>query len=152
MHFQTRNTMNNSTTEHLDKILSAISSEKEMVSFMKIPKVVSGFTSFHDYFQSLESVQSMGSSELISKSSLERSYYYQIMKGTKKPGRDKVLRLCLAAGLNLHQTKRALELSGNASLYSRNPRDIILAVAINQKSGVIETNLLLSNYGEQPLG
>lgn len=143
--------MDNSTTEHLDNILSKINSEKRMAAFMKSPKVTDNFTSFSEYFASLEAVQAIGNSELIRKSSLERSYYYQIMKGTKKPGRDKVLRLCLAAGLNLRQTKRALELSGNAVLYSRNPRDIILAFAINQESGVIETNLLLNKYGEHPL-
>ncbi|MEE3472219.1 MAG: XRE family transcriptional regulator, partial [Butyrivibrio hungatei] len=85
------------------------------------------------------------------RSSLERSYYYQIMKGTRSPGRDKVLRLCLAAELTLRQTTRALELSGNAPLYPKNRRDIILTVAINQKAGVIDANLLLSKYGEEPL-
>jgi hypothetical protein len=62
-----------------------------------------------------------------------------------------VLRLCLAAELSLRQTTRALELSGNAPLYTKNRRDIILTVAINQKAGVIDANLLLSKYGEEPL-
>ena len=51
----------------------------------------------------------------------------------------------------LRQTTRALELSGNAPLYPKNRRDIILTVAINQKAGVIDANLLLSKYGEEPL-
>ena len=115
------------------------------------PKVTDSFHSFPKYFESLESVQALGSGELIKRSSLERSYYYQIMKGTRSPGRDKVLRLCLAAGLTLRETTRALELSGNAPLYPKNRRDIILTVAINQKAGVIDANLLLSKYGEEPL-
>ena len=73
------------------------------------------------------------------------------MKGTRSPGRDKVLRLCLAAGLNLRETTRALELSGNAVLYARNRRDIILTVAVNQMADVDDTNLLLFRYGEKPL-
>ena len=93
----------------------------------------------------------MDSRNLIRSSGLERSYYYQVMKGTRRPGRDKVLRLCLAAGLNLKETTRALELSGNAVLYPRSRRDIILTVAINQKAGVDDTNLLLYKYGEEPL-
>ena len=76
---------------------------------------------------------------------------YQVMKGTRSPGRDKVLRLCLGAGLTLRETTRALELSGNAVLYSRKRRDIILTVAINQKAGVDDANLLLYKYGEEPL-
>ena len=93
----------------------------------------------------------MESSELIGKSGLERSYYYQVMKGTRSPGRDKVLRLCLAAGLSLRETTRALELSGNAPLYPKNRRDIILTVSVNQSASVDDANLLLYKYGEEPL-
>ena len=73
------------------------------------------------------------------------------MKVTRSPGRHKVLRLCIAAGLTLRETTRALELSGNAPLYPRNRRDIILTVAINQSASVDDANLLLFKYGEEPL-
>lgn len=143
--------MDESTTKQLESVLADIDSEKKMTLFMQDPKVTDGFHSFPEYFESLEAVKSIDSVELIRRSSLERSYYYQIMKGTRKPGRDKVIRLCLAAGLSLHETTRALELSGNATLYPKRRRDIILTVAINQKAGVINTNLLLDKYGESPL-
>ena len=143
--------MDESTTKQLESVLADIDSEKKMALFMQDPKVTDGFNTFPEYFESLESVKAIGSVELIHRSSLERSYYYQIMKGTRKPGRDKVIRLCLAAGLNLRETTRALELSGNATLYPKRRRDIILTVAINQKAGVINTNLLLDKYGESPL-
>lgn len=122
-----------------------------MEEYMECPKITDHFRSFPEYYQSLPEVQTKESSELIKGSGLERSYYYQVMKGTRNPGRDKVLRLCLAAGLNLRETTRALELSGNAVLYSRSRRDIILTVAVNQEAGVIDTNLLLDKYGEEPL-
>lgn len=143
--------MDESTTKQLESVLADIDSEKKMALFMQDPKVTDGFNTFPEYFESLEAVKAIGSVELIHRSSLERSYYYQIMKGTRKPGRDKVIRLCLAAGLNLRETTRALELSGNAALYPKRRRDIILTVAINQKAGVINTNLLLDKYGESPL-
>ena len=143
--------MNESTTKQLENILSNIDSEKQMEEYMELPKVTDSFQSFSEYFQSLEAVKALGNSALITASGLERSYYYQVMKGTRQPGRDKVLRLCLAAGLSLRETTRALELSSNAILYSRSRRDIILTVAINQKAGVIDANLLLDKYGEEPL-
>ena len=143
--------MDESTTKQLENILSTIDSAKQMEAFMKEPRVTDAFRTFPDYYQSLEAVKALGSSELIQQSGLERSYYYQVMKGTRNPGRDKVLRLCLAAGLTLRETTRALELSGNAPLYPRRRRDIILTVAINQKAGVIDANLLLDKYGEEPL-
>ena len=143
--------MRDSTTSDLARILSNIDSTKEMEQYMEIPKVADGFRSFPEYFQSLDKVKEMDRGELIRNSGLERSYFYQVMKGTRSSGRDKVLRLCLAAGLNLRQTTRALELSGNAALYARNRRDIILTVAVNQMADVDDTNLLLFRYGERPL-
>ena len=143
--------MDESTTRKLSDVLSNIDNTKDMEKFMAEPKVTDSFKNFPDYFRSLDSVQKMESSELIRKSGLERSYYYQVMKGTRSPGRDKVLRLCLAAGLSLRETTRALELSGSAVLYPRNRRDIIITVAINQLATVNDTNLLLYKYGEAPL-
>ena len=141
----------NSTTGQLADILSEIDSTKEMEQYLETPKVADSFHSFPEFFRSLPAYGAMDSGDLILQSGLERSYFYQVMKGTRSPGRDKVLCLCLAAGLSLKETTRALELSGNAVLYPRNRRDIILTVAINQKAGVIDTNLLLTQYGEKPL-
>ena len=144
--------MKDSTTSNLSRILGNIDSFQEMEEYLQIPGVSDGFQNFSDYFRSLEPVRDMESQDLIRSSGLERSYFYQVMKGRRSPGRDKVLRLCLAAGLNLRETTRALELSGNAVLYPRRRRDIILTVAVNQMADVDDTNLLLYKYGEKPLG
>ena len=93
----------------------------------------------------------MTDTEIIDASGIERSYYYQIMKGTKNPSRDKVIRLCIGTGLTLRETTRMLELSEHATLYSKNRRDIIISVAINQHISVIDTNILLDKYNEVPL-
>ena len=47
------------------------------------------------------------------------------MKGTRKPGRDKLLRLSIGAGLTLRETTRVLELSEMATLYPKSRRDMI---------------------------
>lgn len=143
--------MDESTTRKLSEVLSNIDNTRDMEKFMEEPKVVDSFKNFPDYFRSLPSVQKFDSSELIQRSGLERSFYYQVMKGTRNPSRDKVLRLCIGAGLSLRETTRALELSGNAPLYPKNRRDIILTVAINQNASVDDANLLLYKYGEEPL-
>lgn len=144
--------MEESTTSNLAKVLTNIDSAQEMEQYLELPEVVNSCQTFPEYFRSLTAVREMDTGELIRSSGLERSYYYQVMKGTRSPGRDKVLRLCLAAGLNLRETTRALELSGNAVLYPRKRRDIILTVAVNQMADVDDTNLLLFKYGEKPLG
>ena len=150
-YFDQGDTMDESTTRKLSDVLSGIDNTKDMEKFMEEPKVIDSFKNFPDYFRSLSAVQQLESGELIQRSGLERSFYYQVMKGTRNPSRDKVLRLCIAAGLTLRETTRALELSGNAPLYPKNRRDIILTVAINQNASVDDANLLLFKYGEEPL-
>ncbi len=107
--------------------------------------------SFIDYYRSLEKVMRMPNSEIIKNGDLEKSYFYQILKGNRIPGRDKVIRLCLGAGLTVEETSQALILNENAPLYLKKKRDRILAFAVKKGLSVTETNLLLDEKGEQPL-
>ena len=120
--------MDKSTTKQLADILAKIDSMKEMEQYMEIPKVKGNFGNFAEYFRSLPDVHKMDSAELIRKSGLERSYFYQVMKGTRNPGRDKVL-------------------THPVTMYAKQ----VLTVAINQEAGVDEANLLLFKYNEDPL-
>lgn len=144
--------MDETTTSRLADVLNRIDSEQELSEYLDQPKVSDGFTSFAQYYQSLPGVRALDSSELIAGSGIERSYFYQIMSGRKThPGRDKIIALCLAARLDRDQTKRALELGGEAPLYARNRRDAIISFAIGQGLGVQDTNLLLDRFAELPI-
>ena len=141
-----------STTRNLGDILSKIDNTAEMEKYFDNPKITDSFSSFIDYLRSIIEAKKITDSELITKSGIEKSYYYQIMKGSRNPGRDKVIRLSIAAGLTNRETTRTLELSGNAPLYPKNRRDIIITVGINQHASVDDINLLLDKYKEEPLG
>ena len=143
--------MDKSTTGKLAEVLATIDNTQDMEKFMEQPKVTDSFKTFPEYYRSLSRVKETTDSALIELSGIERSYYYQIMKGKRHPSRDKILRLCIGAGLTLRETTRALELSENAPLYPKSRRDIIITVAINQSATVIDTNLLLFDYGEKAL-
>ena len=143
--------MDKSTTGKLAEVLATIDNTQDMEKFMEQPKVTDSFKTFPEYYRSLSKVKETADSALIELSGIERSYYYQIMKGKRHPSRDKILRLCIGAGLTLRETTRALELSENAPLYPKSRRDIIITVAINQSATVIDTNLLLFEYGENAL-
>ena len=143
--------MDKSTTGKLAEVLATIDNTQDMEKFMEQPKVTDSFKTFPEYYRSLPKVKETTDSALIDLSGIERSYYYQIMKGKRHPSRDKILRLCIGAGLTLRETTRALELSENAPLYPKSRRDIIITVAINQSATVIDTNLLLFEYGEKAL-
>jgi transcriptional regulator with XRE-family HTH domain len=143
--------MDETTTRKLEDILSKIDNTNEMDKFMKQPKVADNYKSFTDYFKSLPAVKEKTDSDLIKLSGIEKSYYYQIMKKKRKPSRDKLLRLCIGAGLTLPETSNLLQLSEYAVLYPKKKRDVIISVAINQHITVIETNLLLDKYHEDVL-
>ena len=143
--------LDESTTKKLNDILSHINDTKAMESFMSNPKITDEYKTFIKYFRSLPQVQALTDSDLINLSGIEKSYYYQIFKGTRNPSRDKVLRLCIGAGLSMRETTRALELSQLAPLYPKNRRDIIISVAINQHASVLDTDMLLDKYNEEPL-
>ncbi len=143
--------LDESTTKKLNDILSHINDTKAMESFMSNPKITDEYKTFIKYYRSLPQVQALTDSDLINLSGIEKSYYYQIFKGTRNPSRDKVLRLCIGAGLSMRETTRALELSQLAPLYPKNRRDIIISVAINQHASVLDTDTLLDKYNEEPL-
>ena len=142
--------MDRQTTFELQKILRNIHSEPELNEYLGSAETLSPYTSFADYFLSLPEVSEMPRTELIRKSGLERTYAYQILNGTReKPGRDKILRLCLAAGLDADRVRKALEAGKEAPLYPRNRRDAILIFAVNKKCGVDDAQMLLDSFGEK---
>ena len=140
--------MKNTKTSELENKLHTIQDEVSLYSYIQTIED-STYSSFHEYYSSLTS--SFDKSKLIEDSGIERSYCYHILNGTKKPSRDKILRLCIAAHFNTEQTKRALEISKEGILYAKSSRDAIIQYAINQKLSVIDTNILLDQHHENSL-
>ena len=104
--------------------------------------------SFADYFRALPSVQQFPNAELIRRSGIERTYFYQLINGTRKPGRDKVILLGLAAGLTVKEVQRALEMNHLGILYARNRRDSILIFSLQNHLNPDDTQELLLSYHE----
>lgn len=142
--------MNQKTTNELSHMLNQISSFHSLNTYVSdLPHLEEGH--FPDYFLSLPEVQKLNNRDLIMRSGIERTYFYQIINGTRQPGRDKVLLLALAAKLTLKETQRALELCNLGVLYPRRRRDAIISFAINHHLSVADTQELLLNFNENPL-
>ena len=142
--------MDQRKTQKLENTLKQIQSEKELKEYIDDPGTLVPYRDFGEYFKSFTSGKNLA--EIIQNSGVERSYAYQILRGEKeRPGRDKVIRLGIAAGMDLNQLTRALELSHNEIFYARRKRDIYLIYAVNHGFSVIETDLFLERNGEKPL-
>ncbi|HJD48420.1 MAG TPA: XRE family transcriptional regulator [Candidatus Mediterraneibacter norfolkensis] len=104
---------------------------------------------FHEYISEFVNASPLSVSEIIQKSRIPRTYGYQILNGSRKPGRDKVISLCLTLSLSLKETQRALTIAKESILYPKNKRDSILIFSINKRLSVDDANDLLYELNEK---
>ncbi len=143
--------MNKPTTDELFKQLKKTSTVDALEKYTQEIMANCPVQTFHQYLENLLSASGLTPAQLIRNAQIQRNYGYQILNGTKKPGRNLVIALCLALSLPLEDVQRALTLAGGSILYPKNPRDSILIFSINKKMTVNDTNLLLHNKGEETL-
>lgn len=108
-------------------------------------------TTFSEFMENKLRESNLSPARVIESAQIQRNYGYQILNGTKKPGRDKIIALCLALELPLDDVQRALTLAKEGILYPKNIRDSILIFCINKKISVMRTNELLDIKGEYTL-
>lgn len=129
------------TTSELLKIINKNDNLSIEALLKKIPDLC-----FVDYLETLMIQKKITKSQLIQYSNLDRTYGYQILNGTKKPSRIKVIQIALSLQLTYQETNNLLSLSNNGSLYSKVKFDAIILLALKNHYSVMETNLLLDNY------
>lgn len=104
----------------------------------------------HFLFTVMEKHQ-MTPKDIISKSGIERSYFYHILSGQKMPGRNMILRICLCMSATLNETNQLLRLSNQGILYAKIHRDAAIIFAIEKKYSMQQTNDFLMQLNELPL-
>lgn len=136
------------TTGRLDNILKGIRDERDADSFIEERRAGESHSSFHEYFNNYVADHSLIVSEVVKLSGINTNYVYAIINGTKaNPGRDKIIALCIACGMNLEETNRALKIAGVGILYSKNERDIRISICINNElRSVTDVNLYLEEH------
>lgn len=143
--------MSQLTTDELLKQLRSANSVSKLNEYTSTLSEHIGYKSFAEYIISYLSEHHISESELILASQIQRNYAYQILNGSKNPGREKVLALCLAAGMNYEETQRALTLAGLGKLYPRRKEDSVIIFAIERGLSVLQTNELLYEECEKTL-
>lgn len=139
------------TTDELLKILSNIRSESDLHTFSAELSREEKKISFPEFLLAKMQEKEISPSRLLELSQIQRNYGYQIINGTKTPGRDKVIALCLSLSLSLEDTQRALSMANAGALYARRKRDSILIFSLEKGLSVMDTNILLANLSEEPL-
>ena len=94
----------------------------------------------------------LSKSTVIKNANLDRSYAYEILRGDKKPSRDKIIQLCIGGSFTLEETNKALKIGNCGELYPKIMRDSIIIFGINKNLDVLHINELLFSYNVALLG
>ena len=139
--------MDQKTTGELMQLLSSAKNISDLKQYTDALADMTSSVTFPEYLNELMHARGVTASKLISAAQIQRNYGYQILDGRRSPSRDKRQ----ALKLELPETQRALTLTKNGQLYSKNKRDSILIFAFGKKLSVIDTNVLLEEMNEPVL-
>lgn len=109
------------------------------------------YENFADFFEDCLNSVGLIKSDFVKKCRIERTYVYQILKGLRNPGREKIIIMCIAAGLGFTLTQKALVIAREGILYYRDDRDASIIYALTHKYSLTETNNLLEKNGLEEL-
>lgn len=108
--------------------------------------------SLSNYLQQLLEEKGLVRSTVIRQAGINDTYGYEIFSGHKdKPGRNYVLQLAFAMGLNLKETDRLLQAAGANGLYCKNRRDAIIIFCLDKGYSLQRTDEELYRFGEETI-
>lgn len=134
--------MSNETIK-LMSVLKSIDDEDYLDNYLESIEDKYKDLDFINYVNELLEDKGIKKSDLIKRSDIDRTYGYQVLNGTKKPSRDKILMICIGGGFSLEETNRVLKLGNCGELYSKNIRDAVIIFGINKKLDILHINDLL---------
>lgn len=143
---------NNMELELIER-LKQIKSNREEEAFINQYAYKKEQMQFYEYLRKFIADNGLSMATVMNKSQINKNYGYNIINGTRKnPGRDKVLALCIGAGMQFDDVQKALELAGQPGLSPRDERDIRISVAINNRlCDVLKLNIHLEENELSPL-
>lgn len=137
-----------STVELFDRIRS---SPEQFARSFDSQKLHDNRLILSDYIKDKMAEKSVCVKDLIIKTTLSQSHIYQILGGTRAPGRDVLLSIALAMSLSLEETQRLLLLGQMGALYPKVRRDAAIICCIEQKLDLSKTNEFLLSISEHEI-
>ena len=134
------------TEELLDELLAAPSP----VAFTEAHGIA--HRTLAEYLNQLLAEKGLKRAQVVREAGLNETFGYQIFKGQRGAGRDKVLCLALAMGCDLVETRRLLKAAGVNELYCKDRRDAIIIFCIDRGFTLQQVDDELYRFGEKTLG
>jgi hypothetical protein len=104
-----------------------------------------------EYLEKLISEKGLKRNDVIKASELNYTYGYQILNGTRKPNKDKLLQLCIGLKATVKEANKILLLADAGGLYSKNRRDCVFIFALEKGLNFAQVNNLLYELGEKTM-
>ncbi len=105
-----------------------------------------------EFLKKVTEERGMKPSEIMRRSGLKKSYFYQLLDGTREnPSRDTLIQLGFGIGFTLDELQEFLTNRGAAQLYPRIARDGIIIYAVQHGLDIIDCDILLAENGEKTL-
>lgn len=143
---QTRKNKEEHSTDELMRMIEASPKQFEKQKLNGISD-----KNFSSYLRDLMEDYHCTAAQLIARTYLSKTFFYQILSGSRMPGRDTILKTALALGLTVDETQRLLTLGGRNALYPKVRRDAAILCAIRQNRRLDEVNQMLEELGEPVL-
>lgn len=105
----------------------------------------------HNELMKILRQKNLSKAAAITKTGIDRTYGYQIFDGRRKPSRDMLIRICIGLELTKEETRKLLLMINASPLYPRDKRDSIIIFGILHKISIIDINILLEEYGFEPI-
>lgn len=105
-----------------------------------------------DYLAGIRRESGLSIGQIVVRSNIDRTYLHQILNGTRKPSRDKLIQLAFGFGLGDDKTQELLKVARMSPLYPRIVRDAAILRCLHDGKRFDETQELLSRMRLTPLG
>lgn len=135
--------------KNTDQLMAEIKKSTEIKNFLAENNEDIKNLTLSEYLNILIDKKQVPKGEVIKKAELNYTYGYQMINGTRKPTKDKLLQLCFGLGTTVEEANRILLIADAGGLYSKNRRDCIIIFALDKGLSLDETNELLYELGEK---
>ena len=134
-----------------NELVHELKNTRSMAAFLRENQGEMVSRSLPEYLAHLLEKKGLSQKDVIKASGLSASYACHIFSGERSTTRPKMLAIALAMKLTVEETQYLLHYAGLPQLYARVPWDSIIIHALSHQKSVIDTNLLLDDFGERPL-
>lgn len=134
-----------------DELLGELLSSNNIEQYIKENEEYFIDLSVSEFLSEYISKKGLKKSTVINNAEISEIFGFQVMSGKRRPSRNTLLSLCIAAKMNVEETQATLKIAGYAPLYPKNKRDSIILLAISGGKNVCDINNELFDLDEETL-